>query len=112
MLLIPLIIFVYYMEMPNGFSDELNPGVYSKDSSPFNVPYGDWIARWWQWTSSIAAAEHPRDNYTPDKCAAGQSGPVWFLADHLEEKKSEHALSHLERLFLYPFSRGNAIIRQ
>ena len=27
--------------------------------------------------------QHPRDNYTPEKCQANQRGPVWFLADQL-----------------------------
>ena len=94
------------MEMPNGFSDELNPGVYSKDSSPFNVPYGDWIARWWQWTSSIPAAEHPRDNYTPDKCAAGQSGPVWFLADQLGGEEERTCTIPSGKAILVPILTG------
>src|SRR5215510_14830182 len=75
--------FMIYSSMPNGFSDKLNPGVYSKDASPYDIPYGDWIGRWWQWTMSIPTAEHPRDGYSPEKCAARQNGPVWFLADQL-----------------------------
>ena len=47
------------------------------------MSYGDWIGRWWQWTMSLPTAQHPRDDYTPEKCAAGQNGPVWFLADQL-----------------------------
>jgi hypothetical protein len=27
--------------------------------------------------------EHPRDDFTPEKCTANQGGPVWFLADQL-----------------------------
>ena len=30
-------------------ADNLNPGIYSKDSKPFGIPYGDWLARWNQW---------------------------------------------------------------
>lgn len=64
-------------------ADSINPGVYSTDSSPHVIPYGKWLAKWWNWTSSIPAAQHPRDDYTPDKCAVNQEGPVWFLADQL-----------------------------
>ena len=64
-------------------ADSINPGVFSKDSAPYSIPYGDWLAKWWQWSFSIRVAEHPRDAYTPEKCAINQEGPVWFLADQL-----------------------------
>jgi hypothetical protein len=64
-------------------ADSINPGIFSKDSSPYGIPYGKWLAKWWNWTSSIPAAQHPRDDYTPGKCAANQDGPVWYLADEL-----------------------------
>ena len=62
-------------------ADSINPGVYSKDSSPFGIPYGQWLAKWWQWSFSIPTANHPSDNYSPEKCGINQAGPVWFLAD-------------------------------
>ena len=64
-------------------ADSMNPGVFSKDSTPYGIPYGDWLAKWWQWSFSIPTAQHPRDAYTPEKCAINQEGPVWFLADQL-----------------------------
>jgi hypothetical protein len=64
-------------------ADTVNPGVYSKDSAPYGVPYGEWLAKWWNWTVSIPTAQHPRDDYTPEKCQVNQQGPVWFLADQL-----------------------------
>jgi hypothetical protein len=69
--------------LPLVRAGSINPGVYSKDSAPFGAPYGEWIAKWWNWTSSIPKGEHPRDDFTPEKCAANQGGPVWFLADQL-----------------------------
>ena len=64
-------------------ADSMNPGVFSKDSAPYGIPYGEWLAKWWQWTFSIPTAQHPRDAYTPEKCTLNQKGPVWFLADQL-----------------------------
>jgi hypothetical protein len=64
-------------------ADSINPGVFSKDSIPYGIPYGEWLAKWWQWTFSIPTAQHPRDAYTPEKCTLNQKGPVWFLADQL-----------------------------
>jgi hypothetical protein len=63
--------------------DNLNPGVYSANSAPYGVPYQHWIAEWWNWSYSIPQSAHPRENYTPAKCAMGQHGPTWFLADAL-----------------------------
>jgi hypothetical protein len=64
-------------------ADSVNPGVYSKDSAPYGIPYGKWLAKWWNWTQSMPASQHPRDDYTPEKCQVNQQGPVWFLADQL-----------------------------
>ena len=62
-------------------ADDLNPGVFSKDSSPYGIPYKEWITKWWQWIMSIPKEQHPRLNYTPERCGIEQTGPVWFLAD-------------------------------
>jgi hypothetical protein len=65
-------------------ADSINPGVFSKDSTPYGIPYGEWLTKWWQWSFSIPSAQHPRDAYTPEKCALNQKDPnVWFLADQL-----------------------------
>src|SRR5215831_535301 len=60
-----------------------NPSVYSTNSAPYGIPYQQWAQKWWQWSYSVPTAQHPRDNFTPAKCANGQHGPVWFLADSL-----------------------------
>jgi hypothetical protein len=64
-------------------ADSMNPGVFSKDSAPYGIPYNEWLAKWWQWSFSIPTPQHPRDEYTPVKCALNQEGPIWFLADQL-----------------------------
>ena len=69
-------------------ADEINPHFYSKDSSPFGVPYQDWLAKWWQWNFNIPKDGHPRDNYDPAKCSLEQNGPVWFLPDQLTGKET------------------------
>ena len=35
----------------------------------------------------MPVSEHPRDDYTPQKCRLNQEGPVWFLADVLEGRE-------------------------
>jgi hypothetical protein len=40
-------------------ADSINPGVFSKDSAPYGIPYKEWITRWWQWHISIPKEDHP-----------------------------------------------------
>jgi hypothetical protein len=46
----------------------------------YNLTYGEWTARWWQWASSIPQDRNPAADQTGENCGEGQSGPVWFLA--------------------------------
>jgi hypothetical protein len=56
-----------------------NPRVYPPGSNPFGMSYGAWSERWWQWAYGLPVAGHPLFDETGADCAAGQSGPVWFL---------------------------------
>jgi hypothetical protein len=55
--------------------------VYPPDSTPYNLTYGEWSARWWQWVISLPEAINPLTDNTGEDCAQGQNqtGPVWFL---------------------------------
>ena len=63
------------------YADSINKGVFSKDSAPYEIPYKEWVTRWWQWNLEIPQENHPRIDPTGEKCAVGQKGPVWFLTD-------------------------------
>jgi hypothetical protein len=67
--------------------DNINPHIYSITSSPYGTSYQQWTAKFWQWLYSLTKAQHPRENYTPEKCANGQQGPVWFLDAPLSGKE-------------------------
>lgn len=54
--------------------------VYPLNSKPFGLTYGDWTARWWQWTISIPKDVNPGGDTSGKDCGLKQSGPVWFLA--------------------------------
>lgn len=56
-----------------------NFATYSNDTKPYNLTYGDWTARWWQWFYSIPRDVNPFNDVTGINCAQYQSGPVWFL---------------------------------
>jgi hypothetical protein len=51
------------------------------NSTPYNVPYGQWTARWWQWFHSIPVEKHPACDNTGENAGVNQNDPdVWFLA--------------------------------
>ena len=75
------LIFASSSNVVNG--DKINPGIYSTNSAPYGIPYQQWAEKWWQWNFNVPTAQHPRENFSPAKCANGQHGPVWFLADSL-----------------------------
>lgn len=54
--------------------------VYHPDSKPYNMTYGEWTAKWWQWAYSMPEALNPMNDDTGRNCANNQTGPVWFLA--------------------------------
>jgi len=89
------------------YADNLNPGVYSKDSTPLGIPYGDWLARWVQWFIKIPSGVHPREHYTSESCAIAQSGPVWFLTDILKGKEERSCTIPAGKAILIPILSGS-----
>jgi hypothetical protein len=56
------------------------PTPFPADTIEYNLTYGEWTARWWQWALSIPEDRNPAADETGENCHEGQSGPVWFLA--------------------------------
>jgi len=56
-----------------------NPGVLPPQSNPHGASYGEWAARWWQWTFAQPATNHPLSQEGNVDLSVGQSGKVWFL---------------------------------
>jgi hypothetical protein len=52
---------------------------FATNSAPYCTAYRNWLSELWQWSVGIPATVHPFKNYTPEKCALHQAGPVWFL---------------------------------
>lgn len=59
--------------------DGINPAVYSIDSKPYGVSYGEWTAKWWQWLLSTPQPNNPLTDTTGKNCGQNQNGPVWFI---------------------------------
>ena len=54
--------------------------LFTTDSNPFGITYGNWTAKWWQWALSIPQDVNPVGDPTGRYCGQNQEGPVWFLA--------------------------------
>ena len=87
-------------------ADNLNPGVYSKDSKPFGIPYGDWLAKYNQWFIQIPTAVHPREHYTPDRCATDSKWPCVVLTDVLKGKEERTCTIPAGKAILMPALSG------
>jgi hypothetical protein len=57
---------------------------YSLDSTPYDISYEDWTAKWWQWAYSIPWDRNPSYDDTGKYCSENQKGPVWFLTQAFE----------------------------
>jgi hypothetical protein len=60
-------------------ADELNPGLYSPNSSPYGTSFDKWTTKWWQWFIGIPNSQQPFPDTTGEKCGVTQAGPVWYL---------------------------------
>jgi hypothetical protein len=90
----------------SAYAQGNNSAVYSKDSTPFGIPYKDWITRWWQWNVGIPSSQHPRDNYTAEKCTVNQNGSVWFIPDILTGKEQRTCTIPEGKAILVPLITG------
>jgi hypothetical protein len=107
--IIALILIVFtmlYSLWGAAYTDNINPGIYSKNSTPFGVPSSEWMNSWWQWNMEIPTADHPRDDYSPEKCSVNQSGPVWFLPDILTGKEERSCTIPSGKAILVPLLTG------
>ncbi|SPE60794.1 conserved exported hypothetical protein [Verrucomicrobia bacterium] len=63
-----------------GATDPANPGIRPPlvQTHPYGKTYGEWSAKWWQWTMAFPSDADPASNTAPPD--SDQSGKVWFLA--------------------------------
>jgi hypothetical protein len=63
----------------NNTEFDISSLVFETGSSPFNLTYADWTAKWWQWAYSIPQSIHPAYDDTGKFCKEGQKKPTWFF---------------------------------
>jgi len=75
-------IFSLVIVTPSYINAASSPSVpFQKDSSPYGIPYSEWLKNWWLWWIGIPNNEHPFPKYDPKTCMVHQQGPVWYLPD-------------------------------
>lgn len=62
-----------------GQNGNPNPSVHPINSKPYGQSYGEWTAKWWQWTLRAPTPVNPILDLDGSNCGQGQSGPVWFI---------------------------------
>jgi hypothetical protein len=100
-------IFSYTTFLGNfAYADDLNPGIYSKDSKPFGIPYGEWLIKHTKWLFQVPLDVHPGKNYTTENCAQSQSGPVWYLTLNFEKGEQRTCIIPSDKAILLPILAG------
>jgi len=80
--IIPLVLILTLSSNGSIIAASSNYGVFTSESSPYDTPYREWIAKWWTWWLGIPNSLHLTNNYSDsERCSVMQVGPVWFLPD-------------------------------
>jgi hypothetical protein len=84
-----------------------SPGTFLKGSTPYGVPYEDWMTKWWQWNIQIPKEHHPQlVGSALSKCPVGESGNVSFLTQSLQGKTAYSCTIPAGNAIMIPISTG------
>src|SRR3954449_9403663 len=71
--------------LPSVYADNINPSLFSIDSSPYGISNNDWSIKWWKWFTEIPQDQNPATDKTGKLCSTNQNDPnVWFIIGVLE----------------------------
>ena len=68
--------------IPFARGDSINPGVYSINSKPFGISYGNWTTTWEQWLLSEPQVTNPATNRDRQELWPEPEGPCLVLSRH------------------------------
>lgn len=91
----------------SAYGASSSPSTFLKGSSPYGVPYEDWMIKWWQWNMQIPKEQHPQV-VDPNliKCPVGESGNVSFLTQTLQGKSEYSCTIPAGHAIMIPISTG------
>jgi hypothetical protein len=91
----------------SAYGTSSNPSTFLKGSTPYGVPYEDWMTKWWQWNMQIPKDQHPQLlGSTLNKCLVGESGNVSFLTQSLQGKTEYSCTIPAGNAIMIPISTG------
>ncbi len=68
-----------YMDRIKAF--DVRTGIFSPESNPYGLTYGQWSVKWWQWALSIPTDINPINDHKGTYCTSNQNDQfAWFLA--------------------------------
>jgi len=83
-----------------------SPSTFFAGSSPYGVPYNNWMEKWWQWNMQIPKEQHPLANPNLTTCPVGESGSVSFLTQSLQGESRYSCTIPSEHAIMIPISTG------
>ena len=88
-------------------SQSPTPSTFFAGSTPYGVPYNNWLEKWWQWNIQIPKEQHPQTvNFNLIKCPVGESGSVSFLTHSLQGESQYSCTIPAGHAILTPISTG------
>lgn len=76
--------------------------VFQPHSKPYNLTYGEWTAKWWQWAYSIPRESNPAYDDTGQYCSENQRGPVWFFPGTYGKSVNRECTVPMGKAILFP----------
>jgi hypothetical protein len=74
------VILVATVSSVSVYADNINPGLFSANSSPYGRSTLDWTMEWWKWLISVPEERNPMLDQTGINCAEKQNDTnVWFI---------------------------------
>jgi len=91
----------------SAYGTSSSPSTFLKGSTPYGVPYEDWMTKWWQWNMQLPKDQHPQLlGSTLNKCLVGESGNVSFLTQSLQGKTEYSCTIPAGNAIMIPISTG------
>jgi hypothetical protein len=115
--MVAAIMLVAISSLALSYGQESQPKIFLTGSSPYGIPFNQWIGKWWQWYVSVPKTESPNhpdypDHISKENCAIRQnlSSPVLFLFTPLVDEPSPERTCDVpkDKAILIPIISGEA----
>lgn len=108
---------IFSLGLSYGQESSSQPKIFLPGSSPYGIPFKQWVGKWWQWYVSVPKTESPNHPDYPNhiakvNCAIRQnaSSPIFFLFTPLVDEPSPDRTCDVpkDKAILLPIISGEA----